>query len=1069
MLIPASTYGPRKDLIERLQTKKYNEPLANPFLTHGLNDLGYDPIINKIQSIHLSNKANEKIKLIFVPSYLDGDDGIFNIPYFELLTGIDLTVFPAYYDPWGYTPLESIAFGIPTITSTLAGFGSWAKEYSKSIYDGVEVIKRTESNYQEAVAEVARVIKEFSIAKNSVLKETGKRAKELSTKLEWNNVIKYYFEAYNIALKEVNNRKEQFSVVQKEPKLRVISDTISTPVWKRLIVKSKLPEPLKVLHELSLNLWWTWNYQAVEVFEYIDSEIWEEVHKNPVQLLEKVSYNRLQALSEDQQFTDMLDKVYQDFRKYMDRPLPDGPAIAYFSMEYGINDILKIFSGGLGILAGDYLKEASDKGVNIIAVGLLYRYGYFTQSLTESGEQIAKYDIQEFSNLPLEQVRDQNGEHISIKIDLPGREVHAVLWKAQVGRVPLYLMDTDIPINSIQDREITHMLYGGNWENRLKQEILLGFGGIRVLKAIQSKVDLYHCNEGHAALINLERLLDLSEQKFSFAESMELVKASSLFTTHTPVPAGHDKFDEDLLRVYLRHIPEKLNISWDEFMALGQENPGSGEKFSMSVLAAKSSQEINGVSWLHGEVTKKMFRNLWRGYFPEELHIKYVTNGVHYGTWTTSEFRKLYESEFGKDFLKDVSDKTKWEKIHGVSDEKIWQVRRELKKKLINYIRWRMGRVMIDRHEDPSHIVDILDAIRENALTIGFARRFATYKRAHLLFKDTERLKKIVNNPDRPVQFIFAGKAHPADKLGQELIKDIVDISRQPEFIGKIIFLENYDMDLAKRLISGVDVWLNTPTRPLEASGTSGEKAELNGVLNFSVLDGWWYEGYKEEAGWALTDKQTFEKPEYQDELDATTIYSILENEIIPLFFNKNKDGVPEDWIKYIKNSIAGIAPEFTTRRMIDDYGIRFYEPMFHKVKKLYEDDYRMVRELASWKRKVYAGWDDIKVVSYNMPDIGKHELGIGDNYEVDVTLDLKRLAGTDIGLEIVIADANDSPFPAIVHIEPFQQVKKEGSLVYYHLSYKLNIPGVHKFGIRMFPLNKDLPHRQDFALVRWI
>ena len=1069
VLIPANTYGPRKDLIERLKDGNYKEALPNPFLTHGLNDLGYDPIINKIQEIHLSNERNEKVKLIFAPSYLNGDDGIFNIPYYDLLIGMDLTVFPSYYEPWGYTPLESVAFGIPTITTSLAGFGIWAKQFSKGIADGVEVLFRNDVNQQEVALEIASVICDYSAKTKEEVSKIQEKSFALAASLEWENLIRNYYQAYDIALKEVNNRKDQFSHFQREPRTKVVHDTISTPVWKKLVIKSRLPERIGVLHELSRNLWWTWNYQAFDLFEYIDEETWEEVRKNPIMLLEKVSYSRLSELSADGVFLTMLDSLYAQFREYMDKPFLDGPSIAYFSMEYGINDVLKIFSGGLGVLAGDYLKEASDKGINITAIGLLYRYGYFKQALTINGEQTAKYELQEFANLPLEKVRSSNGEPLVVKIELPGREVNASVWKAQVGRIPLYLMDTDVVENSPIDKEITHMLYGGDWENRLKQEILLGMGGIRLLQKLDAQIDLYHCNEGHAALINIERLSNIVGKKFSYQEAMELVKASSLFTTHTPVPAGHDKFDEDMFRIYMRHVPEKLKISWEEFMDLGREEAGGFEKFSMSVLAAKTSQEINGVSWLHGEVTKKMFRNLWKGYFPEELHIGYVTNGVHYGTWTASEFRRLYESEFGEDFLDDVSDKSKWEKIYSIPDDRIWEIRNHLRKKLIDYIRWRMGAGMADRHEDPSHIIEVLDTIRPDALTIGFARRFATYKRAHLLFDDLERLKKILNNPDRPVQFIFAGKAHPADGAGQGLIKKIVEISRQPEFVGKIVFLENYDMDLARRLISGVDVWLNTPTRPLEASGTSGEKAELNGVLNFSVLDGWWYEGYKERAGWALTDKQTFENQAFQDELDAVTIYSILENEIIPLYFTKDKAGVPKGWVEYIKNSIALIAPEFTTRRMINDYDSRFYKPMYNRVKKIRENDFRLVYELASWKRRVISGWDYVTILDCTMPDIGKQELGIGDPYKVDVTIDLKRLSGIDIGLEMVIAEPTDEQFPTIVHIEPFNVVKKEGSIINYHLNYKLNLPGVFKFGVRMFPKNEALPHKQDFCLVRWL
>lgn len=1066
VLIPANSYGPRKDLIERLNKPAEGEPLPNPFLTHGLNDIGYDPIINKLQDVHIHNNKSDKVKLIFVPSYLNGDDGVFNLPYYDLLIGMDLTIFPSYYEPWGYTPLESIAFGIPTITTTLAGFGIWAQEYSKSVLDGVAVIPRSDHNYDEATGLIAGVIEAVAGLTTAKLDEIRKKSQKLADKLQWNSLIKNYYQTYDIALKAISERRDQFSVLPHEQRVKTtLPPSEGKPIWKKLIVKSRLPERLKGLHDITRNLWWTWNYEAVELFDMIDEEIWRN-SGNPIQLLERVSYDKLTELSTNKEFLKKLDSTHKKFETYMSKPFADGPSIAYFSMEYGINDVLKIFSGGLGVLAGDYLKEASDKGVNIVAIGLMYRYGYFRQALTMHGEQIARYDMQEFSGLPIEEVRNSNGEKVLIQLELPGREVKAAVWKAQVGRIPLYLLDTDIAENNPQDREITHMLYGGNWENRLKQEILLGIGGVRLLKAIDVEPEIYHCNEGHAALINVERLVNLVDEKFSYTEAMELVKASSLFTTHTPVPAGHDKFEEGMFRIYMRHIPEKLNISWEEFMELGREGTDPSEKFSMSILAAKTSQEVNGVSWLHGEVTKKMFRNLYKGYFPEELFISYVTNGVHYGTWTSKEFQKLYHEAFDEDFISNFSE---WEKIHDVPDEKIWEVRKKLKSKLISYIRKRMGSQMLERHEDPSQVVEVLDAIREDALTIGFARRFATYKRAHLLFKDLDRLNSILNNPEKPVRFIFAGKAHPADGAGQDLIKHIVEISRRPEFVGKIVFLENYDMNLGKRLISGVDVWLNTPTRPLEASGTSGEKAVMNGVLNFSVLDGWWYEGYKEGAGWALTDKRSFDNQEFQDDLDATTIYSIFENEIIPLYFDQDKNGVSSGWIKYIKNNISQIAPEFTTRRMINDYGTRFYEPMYERVKSLHTDDYRLAREIAAWKRRVWAGWDSIEVLSISTPDIGVKELGLGEIYEVNVSLDLKKLAGVEFGLEMVIAEATDDEFSPIVHVEPFEVVKKEGSKIDFNMKYKLKLPGGFKFGLRLYPHNSALPHKQDFNLVKWI
>jgi phosphorylase/glycogen(starch) synthase len=1068
VLIPANTYGPRKDLVARLKKGASDGPLPNPFLTHGLNDIGYDPIINKIQEIHLSNELSERVKLIFVPCYLNGDDGIFNIPYYDLLMGMDMAVFPSYYEPWGYTPHESVAYGVPSVTTTLSGFGLWASRHSKGIDEGVAVIPRDDENYFQVVEKIANLVEDFAEKSPGQVEAIRQNARELASLLEWDNLIKNYYKAYDIALKEVTNRRDKFTAVKREARIKLVPQTSPVPGWKKLVVKSRLPGRIKVLHELTRNLWWTWNYKLMDLFETVSPEIWEKVGKNPVQLLDKVSYERLSELAADEDFVARLDAVYSEFRAYMDRDFSDDVRIAYFSMEYGLSNILKIYSGGLGILAGDYLKEASDRGVKMVAVGLLYRFGYFSQTLSVNGEQTANYEAQDFSLLPLKEIRDRDGHPLYISIELPGRSLHAKVWKAQVGRVSLYLLDADVERNTPADRQITHQLYGGDWEIRLKQEILLGIGGIRLLEELNAHVDIFHINEGHAALINVERLVGLVEKKYSYAEALEIVRATSLFTTHTPVPAGHDKFDEDMFRIYLRHIPEKLKISWDEFMDLGREHAGADEMFSMSVLAAKTSQEMNGVSELHGSVTRRMFRNLWSGYFPDELHIGHVTNGVHYGTWTVSEWQEFYKEMFGPEFLSDVSNTEYWKRIYDVPDRKIWEVRHVLRKKLMDFVRLRLESSMSKRHDSPAHIVEVLDILDEDALTIGFARRFATYKRAHLLFRDLERLSEIVNDFERPVQFIFAGKAHPADEAGQALIKQIIDISKQPEFIGKIIFLENYDMELAKRLVSGVDVWLNTPTRPLEASGTSGQKAELNGVLNFSVLDGWWYEGFEEEAGWSLTEKKSFDNQDFQDDLDAATIYSILENEIVPLFYNVNEDDVPVGWVRYIKNSIAHIAPRFTTRRMIDDYLSRFYQPMHKRLKALCANDCELVHGIASWKRRVMSGWNDIELLEVNMPDIARQELGIGDDYIIEVKLDLKQLEDIDVGLEMLIVESTEEDFPPILHTEPFKVTKKEGSVVYYEMKYKLNLPGSFKFGIRMFPKNEHLPHQQDFALVRW-
>ncbi len=854
--------------------------------------------------------------------------------------------------------------------------------------------------------------------------------------------------------------------------MKIKANNANSPVWKDVHAHSVLPAKLEPLREIAYNLWWVWNSDATKLFNKIDSDLWKKSEGNPVLLLQTISYNRMEEIMADKEFMDEMNKVYTMFLSYMEeKPKLTKPSVAYFSMEYGLANVLKIYSGGLGVLAGDYLKEASDSNIDMAAVGFLYRYGYFNQSLSMDGQQIANYEPQDFSTLPITLITDEHNKPVILEIPYPGRIVYSQIWQVKVGRVPLYLMDTDIQENSEWDRSITHQLYGGDWENRMKQEYLLGIGGIMMLNKLGIKKQIYHCNEGHAALINAQRLVDyIQQENLSFNQALEVVRASSLYTVHTPVPAGHDYFEEDLFGRYMGEFPAKLGISWQEFIDMGRENPGTHEKFSMSVFALNTCQEANGVSWLHGKVSQKMFAPIWKGYFPDELHVSWVTNGVHMPTWATSEWKQFYAKNFDKNFFNDQSNKEIWSAIQQVPDEEIWNIRKTMKNKLIDYIRVQFKENWLKNQGDPSQVVSILDKINPNALLIGFGRRFATYKRAHLLFTDLDRLSKILNNEKCPIQFIYTGKAHPADGGGQGLIKHIVEISRRPEFLGKIIFLENYDMRLARRLISGVDVWLNTPTRPLEASGTSGEKAEMNGVLNFSVLDGWWYEGYREGAGWALTDKRTYENQQYQDQLDAATIYSILENEIIPTYFAKNSKGYSPEWIQYIKNSISQIAPDYTMKRMLDDYIERFYNKLATRSQNLHENNYAKAKEIAAWKEEVDAHWDSFVVESINYSeDLQKSGPVLGKELKFNIVIDRKELRGM-LGVELVVAkEKKETKELSLLKTHSFKLMKEEGSKLYFDLDIIPSISGSVKLGLRVFPVNKDLPHRMDFAYLKWI
>ena len=867
----------------------------------------------------------------------------------------------------------------------------------------------------------------------------------------------------------------------------------NVPTWKTITVKSHIPEALKKLDEIAHNLWWTWNTEGRELFRSLDKELWKKVDQNPVELLSKISYSRLKEMSKDAELIAKMDKVYAAFRKYMDeKPNDKRPSVAYFCMEYGLNHILKIYSGGLGVLAGDYLKEASDSNVDMCAVGFLYRYGYFTQTLSMDGQQIANYEAQDFDRLPIERVLDANGNQVIVEVPYPNFTVYASLWQVNVGRIKLYLLDTDNEMNSEYDRRITHALYGGDWENRLKQEYLLGIGGMLALQKLGITKDIYHCNEGHAALCNVQRLVDYVQSGLNFTEALELVRASSLYTVHTPVPAGHDYFEEGLFGKYMGGFAEKLGISWDDFMGLGRTNPeDKGEKFCMSTFLCKTCQEVNGVSWLHGRVSQQMFKGIWPGYLPaegrldhairthdewldvynpnpEESHVGYVTNGVHFPTWCAKEWKAVYNKYFDKAFMGDQSNEKIWEKIYEVPDEVVWNTCMQLKTKLIEYIRGRFRENWLKNQGDPSRVMSLLDKINPNALLIGFARRFATYKRAHLLFSDLDRLAKIVNNPDYPVQFLFAGKAHPADGAGQGLIKKIYEISQRPEFIGKIIFLDNYDMQLARRLVSGVDIWMNTPTRPLEASGTSGEKALMNGVVNLSVLDGWWYEGYREGAGWALTDRRTYQDQGHQDKLDAATIYSMLEQEIIPLYYARNSKGYSESWVRTVKNSIAQIAPQYTMKRQLDDYFDRFYCPLADRFKVISANNNQKAKEMAAWKESVAQRWDGIRVVSSERSENLTNANLISDKeFTVTHVIDEQGLEDA-IGIDLVVMTQDTNGNDTIYKSIPMNVVKHEGNLYTFTLKASIDIAGSYKVAYRMYPKHKDLTHRQDFSYVRW-
>ena len=1070
IMVPAGHHGPNKELLYNLQNPLQRQDVANRYTTHYLSDPEYDPSLRRFEELSLRNDRTDKVHIVFAPSYLNGNDGVFNMPYYDLLVGLDATVFPSYYEPWGYTPLESLAFKVPTITTSLAGFGLWVEEKYRGAHPSIEIIRRNDANNDYVIDCIAKKLKEFIALSPEEMRAVKENAKDVSSIALWENHIKYYKKAAAIALQKAAEHAPE--TVAPKDDLLASPDAplaVNQPHWVQVMVHKHIPESLSALEALSNNLWWCWNQDAVELFSSIDPVQWKTAGYNPLALLDMISLTRYRELEKDAAFVEKLQAVYARFTAYMGaKNTTEGPHVSYFSMEYGLHSSLKIYSGGLGVLAGDYLKEASDSNVRMTGVGLLYRYGYFTQKLSAAGNQEHEYDAQDYMKIPAAPVRDAHDKWLTVAVSFPGRTVYIRVWRVDVGRVRLYLLDTDFEDNLPEDRSITHHLYGGNLENRLKQEMILGIGGVRALRALAVADDVYHCNEGHAAFIGLERLREyVMNENLMFSEAMEVVRGSSLFTTHTPVPAGHDAFSENLLRTYMSHYPDRLKISWGQMMSLGKIHPGDlNEKFSMSYLAANLSQEINGVSWMHGKVSREILQDLWPGYLAEELAVGYVTNGVHYPTWTAPEWKRLHAEVFGAAFQTHHYDKRCFQGIYEVEGRQIMEIRHTLRKKLIAHIKEVLN--TSQSYLSPKQLIAVKETLRDDVLTIGFARRFATYKRASLLFSDLEQLDAIVNHPDHPVQFIYAGKAHPADKAGQDLIKRIVEVSKRPQFIGKIVFVPNYDIETAKLLVQGVDVWMNTPTRPLEASGTSGEKAVMNGVMHFSVLDGWWVEGFKENAGWMLPMERAYESQTFQDELDAASIYNIIEDEIAPAFYRRDPHGLPQAWIDHIKNTVANVASNFTTNRMLDDYLRQYYRKLHDRHRALTAADYALATELAEWKKKVRREWEPIELVGedasgvYTAPELGR-------NTPINLAIYIGELKPEDVGVEIVFSKQDKNGHYQMVSTAELTLASCKDRVATYHLDFIPDVPGTYFMARRIFAKNPHLPHRQDFPLVKWV
>jgi starch phosphorylase len=847
-------------------------------------------------------------------------------------------------------------------------------------------------------------------------------------------------------------------------------------VFGRMTVFPIMPSRISRLYELAYNLWWSWHPEARALYRKLDPALWEHVGHNPVHFLSELNPQLLEQAANDRVYLERYDSVLEDFDRYMhprteetwfSRTYPEfaDRTIAYFSAEFGLHESLPIYSGGLGILSGDHCKEASDLGLPFVGVGFLYPQGYFRQAVTRDGIQEAFYDKLHFSEAPAIPAVGPDGNEVMISVDLPGRRIHAKVWKLQVGRIPLYLMDTDVAPNAPHDRELSARLYGGDREMRISQEIVLGIGGVRALRALGISPAAWHLNEGHAAFLNLERCRELVASGLSFNEAREAVAANSLFTTHTPVPAGNDTFSYDLIDKYFGSYWGQLGLNREQFMEIAREDHGWGPTFGMTVLALRLTGQHNGVSKLHGDVSRKMWQFLWPGIDADEVPIDYITNGVHTPSWISPQMNDLFKRYLGEDWENHVDEQDLWNRITEIPDQELWNIHVQRKEALINYTRRHLREQHIRLGEGSVQIAEFEHMLDKDALIIGFARRFATYKRATLIFRDIDRLNRIVNNPKRPVQIIFAGKAHPADEPGKALIEQVYRFSRSDAFRGKIIFMENYDIDVARYLVSGTDLWLNNPIRPHEASGTSGQKAALNGQPNCSILDGWWAEGYNGKNGWAIGEEREYHDTNAQAEADSLSLYRLLEEEIIPTYYDRGPDGIPHRWISIMKEAIRTCAPEFSMRRMVKEYTTRFYVPSIEQEIAIQENNYELARILAAWKDKVKKSWSNLEVYADGRRD---GQLSLGEGVDVRAWVRGDGLRPQDLSVELVYGDAHDEQV-VIQHTLPMKYTKQEldGS---YRFDLRLQPPesGSIAYGVRVLPNHPALGGKHEMGLVRW-
>jgi phosphorylase/glycogen(starch) synthase len=1069
----ANQTGPRPETLRRLRSEELaGEPIG--ICTHNLAHPEADPILQLCRDAGLNNDPDDPVRVVFVPLMIDGRDPFLPFPYAEVLQACDATLFPSLYEPWGYTPVESLAAGVSTATTDLTGFGRFALGVPEEERKALVVLPRSEMNDEALQDRVADEARKFLALDDEAMISLRSASDDLLARMSWDRLIAATLDAHRHALHRARARRAPTISPGMAPISRRSVVVISTggkdrPQLHRFTVTAKIPDRIARLRELAGNLWWSWNPAASTLFEAIEPELWVETKRNPIALLRHVDPARLEELAATESFLQRFDAVMSRLDAYLGREKTGAPATTYFCAEFALHESLPIYSGGLGVLAGDHLKSASDLALPLSAVGLFYSHGYFVQRIQPGGEQGAEFVRTDLRDAPLSEVEGEGGVPLRIRIPMPERDLMAGAYRVQVGGVELLLLDTHVTENDPGDQDVTFRLYPSDREPRLRQEILLGMGGWRLLKALGKTPEVCHLNEGHSAFLLLERLLDLvEEQGLTFAEAEEVVRNSTLFTTHTPVPAGHDRFSEGLMRRYFGHVAARLGLDWEEFLDLGRASRDDHE-FSMTVLALRLSGRANGVSRLHGEVSRDMLTNVWPGFHTAETPVDSITNGVHLPTWVGPEMRGLIDAGLGNDWPVRELEPAAWKDLEDLDDEALWVARKAQRNRMVEFLRESVERTGLRRGESPAALRKRIEGITEDALWIGYARRFAPYKRATLLFQDAERLAALLDDEERPVRVVFAGKSHPDDHDGGRLVQEIVKLTQDERFAGRVFLVEDYDMSVGRQLVQGVDIWLNTPTRPLEASGTSGMKACLNAGIHLSILDGWWCEGYDGDNGWAIGEGREYDNPEMQREHDSRSLYGLLETDIVPLFFHRDYEGLPRLWLERCRHTLATVPAVFNTNRMVSDYARFGYRPLGERLETVAADEYRGARERAARHARLKRDWEGLFIDKVSVTDLSQGQIGIGDVFEVRARVQPGSLSPEELSVELYIGplDENGELKDPVVIPLLRDGVKDDGAAEYTG-TYLPSGSGSFEYGVRVMPACETFEEAAHLGLVRW-